>query len=101
VPLVTPPADAPLRHAVERRTAVWLLYLGRLPRVVVAAVAAAVLLVGLLAPGPAGGIALLALAAALAVLAFVTWHTVRDSGRLLRVIVIAAIVVWAVAKIAG
>jgi multisubunit Na+/H+ antiporter MnhB subunit len=98
-PLVTPRAVDPRRHEVERRSAVWLLYLARLPRAVVAVVAAALFLIGLLAPGPAGGIALLALAAALALLAFVTWHAVRESGRALRVLVIAAVVAWAIVKI--
>ena len=98
---MTPRPQAPVRHEVERRTAVWLVYLHRLPRMAVAAVAAALLLAGLLAPGPAGGIALLVLGAALAVLAFITWPTVRPSGRLMRVLVIAAVLVSGLAKLLG
>jgi hypothetical protein len=46
-------------------------------------------------------VALLVLAAALALLAFVTWTAVRDSGRWLRLLVIAALAAWGVAKIVG
>jgi multisubunit Na+/H+ antiporter MnhB subunit len=98
-PLVTPSSVDPVRHKVERRSAVWLLYLSRLPRVVVAVVAAAVFLVGVLAPGPAGGFALLVLAVALSLLAYVTWHAVRDSGQWLRLLAIAVLAAWGIAKI--
>jgi hypothetical protein len=89
-----------VRHNVERRAAHWLLYLGRLPRWTVAAVVAALFLAGIAAPGPAGAAALLLLWAGLCLLSYVTWHAVSANGRLLRVLVIAGLLVWAAAKLA-
>jgi hypothetical protein len=98
-PLVTPAEEAPVRHRVERRAAQWLLYLGRVPRWAVAVVVAALFLAGVASPGPAGAVALLALLALLCLLTYVTWRTVPANGRVLRVVVIAGLAVWAVAKL--
>lgn len=98
-PLVTSRSDSPVRHQVERRSAVWLLYLSHLPRWVVAVVFAAVFLAGAIAPGPAGAAALLVVACALGLFAYVTWHSVRPGGRVVRVVVIAALVAWAITKL--
>lgn len=97
-PLVTPREAAPRRHAVERRAAVWLLYVGRLPRWTVAAVVAAIFLAGAFAPGLAGAVALFVVLGLLIVLAFVTWHEVSPSGRLLRVLTGAVLLAWALGK---
>jgi hypothetical protein len=98
-PLLTPKDVAPVRHTVERRGAVWLLYASRFPRWALAALAAALFLAALLAPGVAGGVAAAVIAAPLAWLAYVTWPAVAPTGRLLRVLVIAALVAIAVVKL--
>ena len=88
-----------MRHAVERRGAVWLLYLSRFPKWVLAALAAALFLAAALAPGVAGGVAAALLAVLLVWLAYVTWPAVAPAGRALRVLVIAVLVAIAVGKL--
>lgn len=97
-PLLTPGASA-FRQAVERRSATWLVYLSRLPRWVPAVVLGAVFLAGLFAPGVAGAVALLVIAAALGLLAVVTWPSVPSPARVVRLVVIAALVAGAAAKL--
>lgn len=77
----------------------WLLYLSRLPRWVVAVTFAALFLFGALAPGTAGGAALLLVAVLLGWLAFVTWPRVTPPARLVRLLVIAAVLAWGISKI--
>lgn len=100
-PLLTPKPAAPVRHEVERRSAVWLLYLARLPRWSVAVVIAALFLVGAAVPGAVGAAVLLALTALLALLAFVTWHAVPARGRGMRLAVIGILLAAALAKLFG
>jgi hypothetical protein len=61
--------------------------------------ALALVLAGLLLPGPVGGLLLLVLAGALGALLTVTWAHHDARTRLLRVIVLTLLVVLAVAKL--
>lgn len=98
-PFVTPPERGHARHSLERRLALWVSYLAALPRSALWVVVAAVFLAGAFAPGAGGGAALLAIAVALAALAFVTWPAAAPPARVLRVLVVAGVVLWAVTKL--
>lgn len=99
-PLLTPKDVAPVRHVVERRGAIWLLYLSRMPRWALAVLAAALFLAGVLAPGVPGAVATALLAVLLAWLAYVTWPTVSSAGRGMRVLVVAVLVMITISKLA-
>ena len=58
-----------------------------------------VVLLGLLIPGPAGGVLLLLLAAAVTALAVVSWPVTKASLRPVRVVMIAILVAAAVWKL--
>jgi len=60
-----------------------------------------VFLLGLAVHGPLGGILLLLVAATLVMFSRGAWSHVRREGRPLRILVIAAVVVLAVLKLAG
>jgi hypothetical protein len=61
----------------------------------------AVFLAGLFIPGIVGAILLLAIAGLLITLSSVTWPALRSRERVMRALIVVAIVVIAVAKIAG
>lgn len=69
--------------------------------VLVAAAVGVVFLVGLAVHGPVGGVLLLIVAAMLVVLTRGAWHGIRREGLPLRVVVVIAILVVAVLKIAN
>lgn len=77
----------------------WLAYLGKLPKWVVAVIFAVVFLIGAIYPGIVGAAALLLIVVGLLVLAFVTWPSVTGAARVVRVFVILALLAWAVAKL--
>ena len=60
-----------------------------------------VFLIGLAVHGPLGGVLLLLVAATLVLFSRGAWSHVRREGRPLRVLVVAAVVVLAVLKLAG
>lgn len=62
---------------------------------------AIVVLLGLVVHGPVGGVLLLLVAATLVMFSRGAWSHVRREGKPLRVLVIAALVVLAVLKVAG
>ncbi|MEU1604432.1 DUF6703 family protein [Micromonospora matsumotoense] len=61
--------------------------------------ALALVLVGLFAPGPAGGLLLLALAAGLAYLLATTWPVQAPQTRLLRLVMLTLLVTVALVKL--
>jgi hypothetical protein len=61
----------------------------------------AVFLAGLFIPGFVGAILLLAIAGLLVTLSSVTWPALRQRERVMRTLIVVAIVVIAVAKIVG
>ncbi|MEU8263641.1 DUF6703 family protein [Micromonospora sp. NPDC048999] len=76
--------------------------LGRLARLNPTAVFLAALvlvLVGLFAPGPAGGVLLLALAGLLVWLMTVTWPVQRPTTRLLRLLMLTLLIAVALVKL--
>jgi hypothetical protein len=96
-PLYTPDAGG-ARRAVEGRSARVVLLLHQLPRWLVPALMAALLVTGLAVRGPGGGAALVGVAAALGWLACLSWPALRGQGRLLRMAAIAGVLVLAVVQ---
>ena len=98
-PFFTPGAS-PLRHAVERRSAVVLVFLRGLPRPVPGLVMLGVLALGILAHGLPGTLGLLVVAALLGWFSYLGWPAVRPVGRAVRLAVIALTLGYAVVKLA-
>jgi hypothetical protein len=88
--LYTPNAS-PARQAAERRSARPLLYLHQLPRWVPPVVLALLLVVGLAVKGPAGAVALCAVAAVLGWLATLSWPRLTTGGRAGRLLTVAVL----------
>jgi hypothetical protein len=89
---------SPSRQAFEYKSATSLLWLHQLPPWLFPVLAACLLIAGLALPGWAGAIVLLCLAAALGWLAALSWPRLTGQGRLLRALIIAALVAVAVAR---
>ena len=86
--LFSPSATA-ARRATERRSAKPLLYLHQLPAWVPPAVMVILLVAGLAVGGPAGAVALCAVAAILGWLAAVSWPRLSAAGRAGRLLAVA------------
>ncbi len=89
------------RRELERRSAPALIVLHGLPRWLVPIAMGLLLLVGLLAPSIIGGIALLGLGVFLGWLLAVSWPLVSGSARLVRLLVVAAVLGVGVARLVG
>lgn len=74
---------------------------GRGNSILVTVAVGVVFLVGLAVHGPLGGVLLLLVAATLVLFTAGAWGNLRPEGRPLRVLVVAAVVVLAVLKLAG
>jgi hypothetical protein len=96
-PFLTPGAS-PFRHAVERRSATVLVFLSKLPRALPGLLVAGLVVLALLAPAGVSAAALFAVAALLVWLVYLSWPSVPATGRLVRVVVIAVVVAYAVAR---
>ena len=95
--LFTPGASG-LRHSIERRAAAPLLFLYQLPRWVVPVALLAVLITGFAVPGWIGSAALLALAAVLGALGYLSWPGLAGRGRVLRAAAVAVLIVLAITQ---
>jgi hypothetical protein len=95
--LFTPDASPP-RQALEHRSATWLLWLHQLPRWLLPVLAAGLLVAGFAVSGLGGAVILCGLAVVLGWLATVSWPRLPAQGRLLRVIVIGAVLAVAVVR---
>ncbi len=95
------PGAGPVRRAVERRSAVPLVWLHRSPRWLSPVLLGVLFVAGLLAPGPVGGLCLLAVALFLGWLAYLTWPSLDPRQRSPRVLVVGVIGVLAVARFLG
>lgn len=84
------------RGAAERRSSVPLVYLRRLPPMVIPVLSALLLVAGMVLRGPAGAAAIGLLLVFLGWLAYVSWPKLGYGGRLLRVVILAGGVVLAV-----
>ena len=99
-PFATPDAS-PLRRALERRSAVLLVFLRRLPRAVLPSTVAALVAGYLLGP-PAVGIACLTLVILFfGWLLFLSWPAISPGARLLRAVVLAIMVAGVVQRAAA
>ncbi|NYE12366.1 DUF6703 family protein [Actinomadura citrea] len=87
-----------LRAAVERRSAVPVVFLHRLPRWVLLAAVFALLVVGMAGTGWAAAAGLLVLAAALGWFAYLNWPSLDGSGRVLRLAALAVLVGFALGR---
>jgi hypothetical protein len=92
--LFTPDAT-PARAATERRSAKPLVYLHQLPPWVIPILMAGLLVAGLALRGPAGAVALCALAAVLGWLASLSWPRLSAAGRLGRLAAVVALLALA------
>jgi uncharacterized RDD family membrane protein YckC len=91
------PGASETRQAVERFSARPLVFLTQLPRWVLLLVVLGLLISGFAVPGLIGAIALLLVGILLGWLAYLSWPSINASGRVLRVIALACmvvIVVW-------
>jgi hypothetical protein len=98
-PFLTPGAS-PFRTAVERRSAVFVIFLRRLPRAVPALLVIGLVAAGLLAAPPISGIALLVVGLLLVWLVFLSWPAIPPPARVIRVVVIAVVLGYALAHLA-
>jgi hypothetical protein len=89
---VTPGASE-TRQAVERVSARPLFFLVHLPKWVPMVVALGLLITGFIVPGLLGAAALLLVAIFLGWLAYMSWPRINTSGRIMRVIAMACMVV--------
>lgn len=97
-PFLTP-GGSPFRHAVERRSAVVAVFLHRLPRALPGLIVIGLLAAGLLAPPLASGIVLLVVAALLAWLVFLSWPAIKPPAKLIRLLVIAMVIGYALDRL--
>ncbi|HET7016307.1 MAG TPA: DUF6703 family protein [Streptosporangiaceae bacterium] len=95
--LFTPDAS-PSREAFEHRSATSLLWLHQLPPWLFPVLSACLLIAGFALQGWAGAIVLFCLAAVLGWLAVLSWPRLSGQGRVLRVVIIAALVAVAVVR---
>ncbi|HVE98375.1 MAG TPA: DUF6703 family protein [Mycobacteriales bacterium] len=96
-PFLTPNAS-PVRREVERRSAIVVLFLRGLPRALPALVVLAVVAGGLALPGPAGAVCLVLSALILAWLVYLSWPALSPGGRLIRLLVIGAVLTIATGR---
>lgn len=87
------------RSRLEHASAPWVERLNALPRPVGPAVLVLLLLVGILAPRPWGGVAFLVVSAFVGWLLFLTWQRLTLPERLMRVAVMALALAVAVVRI--
>jgi uncharacterized RDD family membrane protein YckC len=91
------PGASETRQAVERFSARPLVFLHQLPRWILLLIVLGLLISGFAVPGLIGAVALLLVAILLGWLAYLSWPSINASGRVLRVIALACmvvIVVW-------
>lgn len=97
-----PPRPAgPSRAGVERRSRPVLVALSALPRWLVLVVALAFVVAGLAIPGVVGGVVLLLFAAMLVWLLVLSWPVLTPAARVIRLVLLLMLVVYAGAKLGG
>jgi hypothetical protein len=89
---ITPGASG-TRQAVERFSAKPLVFLFQMPRWVLLVIVLGVLISGFAVPGVIGAIALLLIVSLLGWLAYLSWPRINASGRVMRVIALACMLV--------
>lgn len=97
-PFLTP-GGSPFRHAVERRSAIVAVFLHRLPRAVPGLIVIGLVAAGLLTPPMVSGVVLLVVAALLAWLVFLSWPAIQPPAKAVRLLVIAMVIGYALARL--
>ena len=97
-PFLTP-GGSPFRHAVERRSAVFAVFLHKLPRALPGLVVIGLVAAGLLAPAPWNGLVMLVVGALLTWLVFLSWPAIRPPAKAVRLVVIAMVLGYAIAQL--
>ncbi|WP_433478096.1 DUF6703 family protein [Spirillospora sp. CA-142024] len=87
-----------LRAAVERRSAVAVVFLHRMPRWILLAAVFVLLVIGMAGTGWVAAAGLLVLAAALGWFAYLNWPSLDGSGRVLRLVALAVLVGFALGR---
>lgn len=98
-PFMTPDAG-PVRAAIERRAALVVVWLAHLPRAVPPAVVAVVFVVGAFLHGIVAAVLLLLVVAVMGLLSFLSWPSVPGPVRAFRLVILAAVIAFAVGKLA-
>jgi hypothetical protein len=94
----TPGASA-FRRAVERRAAVPMVMLARLPRWIPAAVMGGLIVCGIAIPGLVGLLCLIPVALFVLLLTYLSWPAITVSGKLIRVVTLAILVGFAAVQV--
>lgn len=95
------PGASRFRRAVERRSAVPLVWLHQRPRWQAPLLLGVLFIVGLMAPGPIGALCLLLVAMFFVWLAFLTWPTLNRQQKTPRVLMTMVVLLLATARILG
>jgi hypothetical protein len=82
----------PLRRAVERRSAPFLIVMHRLPRLILPLLMAVLFGIGVIVAGPLGIVALCLLLAFLGWLSYLSWPAVNARGRVIRLALLVLLV---------
>jgi hypothetical protein len=98
-PFMTPDAG-PVRSGIERRAALVVVWLAHLPRWLPPLVVFLVFGGGLVLPGVVGAVLLLLTVAVMGLLSYLAWPSVTPPLRLARLVILLAVVVFAVSKLA-
>lgn len=93
------PGAGPLRQAVERRSALPLVWLHQAPRWILPVALGLVLIAGLMVPGPVGALLLVVLSLFFAWLAFLAWPSITAGQRLLRMVAVAVLLALALGQL--
>jgi hypothetical protein len=97
----SPQQPESFRAALDRVSRPWLIRLTRLPRPLLLVATILVSFGGLLLPGYAGAALLLVLALFFGWLLLLAWPLLSPGGRILRAVLVLALVVGAIAKVIG
>lgn len=93
------PGASPTRQGIERRSAVPLAYLYRLPRWAPPIALTALFIAGLALGGLGGAVLLLVLTAVLGWLAYLSWPALSAQSRVMRVAAAAVLIAIAIAQV--
>lgn len=93
------PGATGMRAAVERRSSTVLVYLHQMPRWILPLLIAALMLAGLVVPGPMGALALTLVAAFLGWLAYLSWPSLTAGKRTIRVLTTVVLLALAIAQL--
>ena len=98
-PFLTPDAGR-VRAAVERRSATVVVWLAHVPRLVPISAMGALFILAILAGGVVGGLLLLVIAAIMAWISYLSWPSVPPVLRVVRAVVLAGVVAFAISWLA-